>query len=73
MDYSSFKILIEMTKTHTQTHRALSNISKDDNVLLMLFKNTAGSVFMTLCTLDQCFQTAGCQPLVTLKINNMAI
>ena len=36
MAYSNFKILIEMTVTYIQTHRALSNISNDDSVLLML-------------------------------------
>lgn len=46
MVYSNFNILIEMTVTHTQTHRALSNVSNDDNVLLMLFFYTGGSVFL---------------------------
>lgn len=50
MAYSNLKILIEMTVTHIQTQRALSNVSDDDSVLLMLLFICHPGVFIIVCT-----------------------
>lgn len=69
MAYSNFKILIEMTVTHIQTHRALSNISNDGSVLLMLLFTEwcQWCVYYSVHFKSSVFHTAGDQSFVTLS------